>query len=61
MWPIILNIVVFLLIVIPALCNPRLRKDMKSGHSSMDDVLKQGQDDLKAAFRSKEQKETDDE
>ena len=39
---------VILLIIVLGLSNPRLWKDMKSGHSSMDDVLKQGKEDLKA-------------
>lgn len=59
MGPILGGIVV--LIVILALCNPRLWRDLKSGHSSMDDVLKEGRDDLKAAIRAKKQKGTDDE
>ena len=60
MWPAIIGALVLVLIVVPALCNPRLRKDLKTGGNSMDDVLKQGHDDLKAAFYSKKQKKTDD-
>ena len=48
------------LIVVLALCNPRLWRDLKSGHSSMDDVLKEGQDDLKAVLRARKHKKTDD-
>ena len=61
MWSIILSIVVFVLIVIPALCNPRLWRDLKRGRGSMDDELKEGRDDLKTALRSKKQTKTDDE
>ena len=46
-----------LLIIVLALCNPRLRRDMKSGHSSMDDVLQQGREDLKAAFRNRKNRD----
>ncbi len=46
-----------LLIIVLALCNPRLRKDMKSGHSSMDDVLRQGREDLKDALRNRKKKD----
>ncbi len=49
------------LIIVLALCNPRLWQDMKSGHSSMDGVLKQGRDDFKAALHSKKNRKTDDE
>ena len=46
-----------ILIVVLALCNPRLWKDLKSGHSSMDDVLQEGREDLKAAFKSRKKKD----
>ena len=46
-----------LLIIVLALCNPRLWKDLKSGHSSMDDVLQEGREDLKAAFKSRKKKD----
>ena len=46
-----------LLIIVLALANPRLWRDLKSGHSSMDDVLKEGREDLKAAFRSRKKKD----
>ena len=45
-----------LLIIVLGLSNPRLWKDMKSGHSSMDGVLEQGKEDLKIALRSKKAK-----
>lgn len=47
------------LIIVLALCNPRLWRDMKSGHSSMDSVLNEGREDLKAALRSKKERKTD--
>ena len=56
MWKLILLALVLVLIVVPALCNPRLLKDLKTGGSSMDDVLQQGHDDLKAALRAGKQK-----
>ena len=46
-----------ILIVVLALCNPRLWKDLKSGHSSMDDVLQEGREDLKAAFKRRKHKD----
>ena len=61
MWKLILLAVVVVVIVVPALCNPRLRKDLKTGRNSMDDVLQQGHDDLKAALRARKRKKTDDE
>ena len=47
---------VVLLIIVLGLSNPRLWKDTKSGHSSMDDVLEQGKEDLKIALRNKKAK-----
>lgn len=46
-------------ILIGGLCNPRLRRDMKSGRSSMDDVLDQGRADLKDALRARKGKKKD--
>ena len=47
---------VVLLIVVLALANPRLRRDIKSGHSSMDGVLEQGRADLKDALKNRKKK-----
>lgn len=48
-----------LVIIVLALCNPRLWRDIKNGHSSMDDVLGQGREDLKAAWRDRKNKKQD--
>ena len=45
------------LIIALALCNPRFWRDLKRGHSSMDDVLQEGREDLKAACKSRKKKE----
>ena len=46
-----------LLILVLALCNPRLWRDLKGRRSSMDDVLDRGRADLKDAFRSRKKKD----
>lgn len=55
------------IIVIAALCNPRLWKDIKNagtrngGKSSMQEYLEEGEEDLKAAFRHKHKRDEDEE
>lgn len=46
-------------IILLALANPRFWRDLKSGHSSMDDVLETGKEDLKIALRNRKKKRSE--
>ncbi len=47
------------LIIVLALCNPRLWRDLKNRRGSMDDVMDQGREDLEAALRARKNKKRD--
>lgn len=46
-------------IILLALANPRFWRDLKSGRSSMDDVLETGKEDLKISLRNRKKKRSE--